>query len=135
MHVEKVERPAVDYTDRAYWHGIIKMSLSKFFILSVLHSKPMHGYEIARAVDRTTQGCCSPTEGTIYPVLREFEEGGYVTSEAEVVSGRERKVYTLTDKGRQAFKVGIDAWMEATRCLANSEKMVCAIDETSSCCR
>lgn len=109
-----VERPAVDYTGRIYWSGIIKMSLSKFFILSVLRERPMHGYEITRAVECSTQGCCAPTEGTIYPVLREFEQGGYVTVHTETVAGRGRKVYTLTDKGRQAFAVAVEAWMEVT---------------------
>ncbi|MFD0708241.1 PadR family transcriptional regulator [Photorhabdus akhurstii] len=102
----------MDYTDRMYWNGIIKMSLSKFFILSVLQQRPMHGYEIAREVEHSTQGCCSPTEGTIYPVLREFEQGGYVTVHNETVAGRGRKVYTLTDKGRKAFTVAVEAWME-----------------------
>ncbi|HBP5148475.1 TPA: PadR family transcriptional regulator [Pseudomonas aeruginosa] len=88
------------------------MSLSKFFILSVLQKRPMHGYEIVREVECSTQGCCSPTEGTIYPVLREFEQGGYVTAHTETVAGRGRKVYTLTDKGREAFTVAVDAWME-----------------------
>lgn len=134
MHLKNVERPAVDYTDRAYWNGIIKMSLSKFFILCVLHQKPMHGYEVARAVERTTNGCCSPTEGTIYPVLREFEEGGYLTSAAEIVSGRERKVYTVTDKGREAFRVAVDAWMDVTRCLIDSENVACATDKGQACC-
>jgi DNA-binding PadR family transcriptional regulator len=103
-----------DYTSREYWNGLIKMSLSKFFILCVLHTKPMHGYEIARTVERNTRGCCSPTEGTIYPVLREFEAGGYVTGRNELVNGRQRKVYTLTDKGRRAFAVAVEAWMEVT---------------------
>ncbi|OZA94524.1 MAG: PadR family transcriptional regulator [Rhizobiales bacterium 39-66-18] len=110
------------------------MSLSKFFILSVLHHKPMHGYDVARAVERTTNGCCSPTEGTIYPVLREFEEGGYLTSASEVVCGRARKVYTLTDKGREAFKVAVEAWMDVTRCLIDSERMVNADAPKSDCC-
>jgi PadR family transcriptional regulator, regulatory protein PadR len=118
-----VPKPAPDFTSRAYWNGTIKMSLSKFFILCVLHQRPMHGYDIAGAVERTTNGCCSPTEGTIYPALREFEEGGYVTSESEVVSGRERKVYTLTDKGRDAFKVAVEAWMDVTRCLIESGRV------------
>jgi DNA-binding PadR family transcriptional regulator len=134
MHLKRLDRPAVDYTDRAYWSGIIKMSLSKFFILSVLHQKPMHGYEIARAVETTTNGCCSPTEGTIYPVLRDFEQGGYVTAEAELVSGRERKVYTLTDKGRAAFKVAVEAWMDVTRCVVDSEKLVGAGADDPTCC-
>ncbi len=104
----------MDYTSREYWNGIIKMSLSKFFILRVLFTSPMHGYEIARTVAEVTNGCCAPTEGTIYPVLREFEEGGYVTAEMATVSGRERKVYTLTPRGRLAFEVAVGAWKEVT---------------------
>lgn len=111
------ERPAVDYTNRAYWSGIIKMSLSKFFVLCVLHEKPMHGYEVVQAVERTTKGCCSPTEGTVYPMLNEFEAGGYVTSHGEVVQGRERKVYTLTNRGREAFRTAVASWLEATDCI------------------
>jgi DNA-binding PadR family transcriptional regulator len=119
-----VAKQAPDYTSRAYWNGTIKMSLSKFFILSVLHQQPMHGYDIATAVEKTTKGCCSPTEGTIYPALREFEQGGYLTSESEIVQGRERKVYTLTDRGRAAFKVAVESWMEITSCLTDSQGVV-----------
>ena len=102
----------IDYTDKTYWNGLIKMSLSKFFILSVLRENSMHGYEIAREVEHLTKGCCSPTEGTIYPVLREFTQGGYVTSRMLKVSGRMRKVYTLTKKGHKAFAVAVKAWLE-----------------------
>jgi DNA-binding PadR family transcriptional regulator len=115
--VQKASPPRVDYASRDYWAGTIKMGLSKFFILRVLHEGPMHGYDIARSVERTTGGCCSPTEGTIYPVLREFEAGGFVTAMEEVVGGRQRRIYTLTDAGRAAFRVALDAWMEATAVL------------------
>jgi PadR family transcriptional regulator, regulatory protein PadR len=114
-------RHAIDYTDRTYWNGLIKMSLSKFFILCVLQTRPMHGYEITRAVERTTNGCCSPAEGTIYPVLREFEQGGYVTAHTDVVHGRQRKIYAMTDRGRAAFQVAVGAWMEVTQCLVRNE--------------
>jgi PadR family transcriptional regulator PadR len=119
-----VPRPSPDLTSRAYWNGTIKMSLSKLFILRVLCDRPMHGYDIARTVEQTTNGCCSPSEGTIYPVLREFEENGLVTHETDVVSGRERKVYTLTDKGREALRVAVDAWMEITDALVAADKVV-----------
>jgi PadR family transcriptional regulator, regulatory protein PadR len=128
-----VARAAPDYASRAYWAGTIKMSLSKFFILRVLHDRPLHGYDVARAVERATNGCCSPTEGTIYPVLREFEEGGYVTSETAVVSGRQRKTYTLTDKGREAFRVAVEAWMEVTRALVETERVV-ERESARDCC-
>ncbi|TGG91807.1 PadR family transcriptional regulator [Natronospirillum operosum] len=97
------------------------MSLSKFFVLSVLHRKPMHGYEVVQAVEKSTSGCCSPSEGTVYPMLNEFEAGGYLSATSEVVQGRSRKVYALTDKGREAFKVAVDAWLEATDCIVASK--------------
>lgn len=118
-----VARPAVELTDRSYWSGTIKMALSKFFVLRVLRDGPSYGYDIARAVEQVTSGCCSPTEGGLYPVLREFEQGGYVTSETEVVSGRERKVYTLTERGHEAFRVGLEAWMDATAVLLETDRM------------
>ncbi|EIM73564.1 PadR family transcriptional regulator [Nitratireductor rhodophyticola] len=93
------------------------MSLSKFFVLSVLHHKPMHGYEVVQAVERSTNGCCSPTEGTVYPMLNDFEAGGYLRVHSETVQGRERKVYALTDKGREAFQTAVEAWLEATDCI------------------
>lgn len=117
-----VPRSTVDLTSRSYWSGTIRMALSKFFVLRVLRDGPSHGYDIARAVERVTSGCCSPTEGGLYPVLREFEQGGYVTSKAEVVSGRERKVYTLTEKGIEAFRVGLEAWMDATGALVATDR-------------
>ncbi|MEZ0471807.1 PadR family transcriptional regulator [Luteimonas salinilitoris] len=116
-----VPRPTPDYTDRVYWQGSIKMSLSKFFVLRVLHRQPMHGYEVVQAVAKTTRGCCSPTEGTIYPMLADFEADGCLRSRLETVQGRERKVYALTERGRQAFRTAVAAWLEATDCILASK--------------
>lgn len=113
-----------NFLSHAYWNGTIKMSLSKFFILSALYRRPMHGYEIASEVANISNGCCSPAEGTIYPVLRQYEEGGYVVAHEETVSGRVRKVYELTDKGREAFKVAVEAWMDVTKSLTDCQKLV-----------
>jgi PadR family transcriptional regulator, regulatory protein PadR len=125
--LRSVPRPALDYTDRAYWQGTIKMSLSKFFVLCVLYQKPMHGYEVVQAVQKTTKGCCSPTEGTVYPMLNEFEAGAILASRIELVQGRERKVYTLTPKGRDAFQTAVGAWLEATDCILASKAAADAI--------
>ncbi|MEM9632120.1 MAG: PadR family transcriptional regulator [Pseudomonadota bacterium] len=112
-----------DLTSPEYWNNTIKMSLSKFFILCVLQDKELHGYDIAKEVERRTEGCCTPKEGTIYPVLKQFTEGGFVTCQSQVVSGRERKTYYVTDKGRQAFKVALGEWMKITRCLEECSNM------------
>ncbi len=127
------QRQSLDYTDPAYWGGTIKMSLSKFFVLCVLHQKPMHGYEIVRAVETTTKGCCSPSEGTIYPVLADFEAGGYVTAEPQVVNGRERRVYSLTERGREAFQVAVTAWLEVTDRVLEAGKLAVNSAGTPCC--
>lgn len=100
----------IRYESQEYWAGLIKMSLSRFFILCVLHQQPLHGYEITKRVEAITSGCCAPTEGSLYPVLKEFTEAGLVSVVTQVVSGRERKVYTLTSLGEQAYKVASAAW-------------------------
>ncbi|WCR04836.1 helix-turn-helix transcriptional regulator [Paracoccus saliphilus] len=136
--IRSIPRQSPDYADPAYWRGTIKMSLSKFFVLCVLHQKPMHGYEVVQAVEQTTKGCCSPTEGTVYPMLNEFEAGGYLTSHFDVVQGRERKVYTLTEKGAIAFQTAVDAWLEATDCIIASKAAAGALavshDEVETSC-
>jgi len=102
------------YESRDYWAGLIKMSLSRFFILHALHRQALHGYEITKQVADITCGCCAPTEGSLYPVLKEFEENGLVTVEAQIVSGRERKVYTLSEAGENAYQVASQAWGEVS---------------------
>ncbi len=104
----------MDYTSKEYWNGIIKMSLTKFFILRVLYVCPMHGYEIARTVANVTKGCCTPTEGTIYPILKEFEQGEYLYGVEETVGKRKRRVYHITTKGKEAFGTAVAAWEEVS---------------------
>ena len=62
-----------------------------------------------------------PHRGHSLPVLNEFEAGGYLTSHSEIVQGRERKVYTLTGRGRHAFQTDEAAWLGATDCIIASK--------------
>ena len=67
-------------------------------------------------------------------MLREFEEGGYVTSETTVVSGRQRKTYTLTPKGREAFApASRPGWKSPAR-LVDTERLVAVARHTGSAC-
>ena len=100
----------MDYTCRAYWTAMLNASLCKFFILRAVCEEPLHGYEVIRRVATLTGNLCSPTQGTVYPVLREFERCGCVRCKTETVRGRERKVYTATPKGRKAMATGLDVW-------------------------
>jgi DNA-binding PadR family transcriptional regulator len=68
----------------------------KYVILKLLRDKPMHGYEVMKALEERTRGCYSPSPGTVYPTLQWLEDEGLVTGRD--VEGK--KVYEITDAGR-----------------------------------
>ena len=107
----------MDYTCPAYWNAVISASLCKFLILRAVCDEPIHGYAVTRRVADLSGNLCVPTQGTVYPVLREFEHCGCVRSQIERVRGRERRIYTATPKGRKAIAAGTDVWRRGLSCL------------------
>lgn len=102
----------MDLENAAYWKSLINMSLSKFFILQTLHQGPTHGYALLEKMRIFTQGCCTPTYATIYPILSELAKGEYAVVKTETIDGRERKVYQLTEKGQSAYQEALKVWRE-----------------------
>jgi DNA-binding PadR family transcriptional regulator len=72
-------------------------------ILGLLADKPRSGYDIKAVVDRSTRFFWAASYGQIYPELRRLEEDGLIEGEDAPSGGRSRRVYTLTDAGRQAL--------------------------------
>lgn len=68
----------------------------KGLVLHLLEARPMHGYEIIKAIEDRYQGFYKPSPGAIYPALRTLLRNGHVS-----VSGEERrKTYRITRRGR-----------------------------------
>jgi hypothetical protein len=42
----------------------------KYVILKLLRDKPMHGYEVMKALEEQTHGCYRPSPGSVYPTLQ-----------------------------------------------------------------
>ena len=53
----------------------------KYMILRLLSEKPMHGYEVMRALEEESGGCYSASPGSVYPTLQMLEDQGYVVCE------------------------------------------------------
>ncbi len=102
----------MELESQSYWKSLINMSLSKFFILQTLFSGPIHGYALLEKMRDFTQGCCTPTYATIYPILNELAKGGYAVVKTENTGDRPRKVYELTEKGNLAYQEAIKVWRE-----------------------
>ena len=72
---------------------------ARFYILTILYEGPTHGYGILSKFQKRVGKKISP--GLIYPFLQKLEDRGVITYASEMVGEKERKVYTLTDEGRQ----------------------------------
>ncbi len=69
----------------------------KYVILKLLARKPMHGYEVMRALEEESGGCYSASAGSVYPILQMLQDQGYVV--CEETEGK--KVYSITEEGRE----------------------------------
>ena len=95
---------------------LLKGTLS-LLILSLLSRKAMYGYEIAATVHRDTDGTFTWREGSLYPNLHKLEQGGLIAGEwEEKETGRKRRYYHITQKGREALREKVQSWTEL--CLA-----------------
>jgi PadR family transcriptional regulator PadR len=80
-------------------------------VLAVLNDGPMHGYGIAREIERRSNNALKFKEGTLYPALHALERDGMITGEwRREHEGRERKVYQITPAGRAALVSRTKAW-------------------------
>ena len=94
---------------------LLKGTLS-LLILSLLGRKAMYGYEIAATVHRDTDGAFTWREGSLYPSLHKLEAGGLIVGRwEEKETGRKRRYYQLTPKGRAALKEKVQSWGELCR--------------------
>lgn len=103
-----IEKP--EMVSEEYWQDLIKKSISRYFLLGMLSTRPMHGYDIAKNIESCCEGWCRPTDGMIYPTIKELVAGGYIECVPEVIDGRQRKVCHLTDKGREAYQAAARTW-------------------------
>ena len=73
-------------------------------ILSVLQQRDMYGYEITKLITEMSDGIIVPKHGTMYPIIYNLIEEGYITSETQLFNNKARVYYHLEDKGKEYLK-------------------------------
>lgn len=76
----------------------------RLLALALISQAPRHGYEIIKLIEEKTGDWYSPSPGIVYPTLTYLEEAGYVTGSSE----GSKKLYTITDEGRDYLKAHTD---------------------------
>ena len=93
---------------------------AELVVLSLLSEGSKYGYLLSKEAAAKSDGKLRLTPGVLYPLLRELETQGLITSSWEEVrsdratpdddsEGRKRKWYRLSAKGRKRLTQRIDA--------------------------
>ncbi|MBU0706691.1 PadR family transcriptional regulator [Patescibacteria group bacterium] len=91
------------------WKTQLKKGISEMIILNILQEKTGYGLEIVKSLEENEE--IALTEGTIYPILSRLKAEGLVFTEwIESEQGRQRKYYSLSEKGRKVCKSLNEAW-------------------------
>jgi DNA-binding PadR family transcriptional regulator len=81
-------------------------------ILAVVAAGPAHGYAIIEELKLRSRGTFSLPEGTVYPALHRLEGAGLLASGWSNASGRKRRVYKLTARGRRRLDTSKREWSD-----------------------
>lgn len=71
---------------------------SRFYILTILYEGPTHGYSIISRFKKLVKKEISPS--LVYPFLQQLEEKHLVKYTIEPVGEKERKIFELTQEGK-----------------------------------
>lgn len=83
-------------------------------ILFQLIKEDSYGYEINKRVKTLTNGDYELKEATLYSAFRRLEEQGLINSYwGNQATGARRRYYTITPRGKEAFKQNIEDWNHA----------------------
>ena len=80
----------------------------ELFILGELMDNPMHGYLLREIISLAIGPLRKMSWGALYPLIRRLEEEGHIEIEAPTTersenSERQRKVYRISESGRERF--------------------------------
>jgi PadR family transcriptional regulator PadR len=97
-------------TPRATRNELLAGTLD-LLILRTLTLGRMHGYAVARHIERSSEDLLRMEQGSLYPALERLQRQGWVTSAwAKSPTGRRARYYTITASGRKRLGQKISAF-------------------------
>jgi DNA-binding PadR family transcriptional regulator len=75
------------------------INLLDVHLLRIVQNQPLWGYKIKKNIENTFN--IKIRHSVLYPTLNDLEKKGFLKSQKQTKSGRARKVYTITEKGKK----------------------------------
>lgn len=86
-------------------------------VLSVLAKEPQYGYSIQQRLQSASHDKVRLPAGTLYPLLHRLEAENLIRSWLDSSTGRQRKWYELTAKGKKKLAAQAKQWQEYANCI------------------
>lgn len=87
-------------------------------VLKLLESGPKYGYELVELLNHRSDGVLEMGQSTLYPLLYNLEAQGLVTAQRkQAPSGRERRYYALSAKGKRRLAHDVEQWHAVVRAM------------------
>lgn len=87
----------------------------EFVILGLLSLKARTIYEINKAIEQGVSLFYSASFGSLNIALKKMIQKGWVDFEERIENGRNKKIYHINEKGRQAFTNWLGSEIETTK--------------------
>lgn len=101
-----------DTTHNREW----KKGSTELLVLSLVESRPRHGYEIAKLIEARSQGALRFHAASLYPLLYRMERKGMIQGRwIEKAGQRRRRCYSLTVEGKNRLAEQRRGWRAFVR--------------------
>ena len=96
----------------------LKKGSAELIILSILETRPRHGYEICKLIEQRSNGSMRFHVASLYPLLYRLEERGWLQGKwVEKAGERRRRFYSSTVEGRRVLASQRDTWKAFVRAM------------------
>lgn len=108
------ERRTVMAIDKSLIQGSLTM-----LILRLLEERDMYGYEMIDTLRGRSENVFELKAGSLYPLLHSLEAKELVTVYEDDKTGKVRKYYHITGKGKKFLKEKKDEWNQYASAVTN----------------
>jgi PadR family transcriptional regulator PadR len=96
----------------------LKKGSAELIILSILETRPRHGYVICKLIEQRSDGGMRFHLASLYPLLYRLEEREWLQGKwVEKAGERRRRFYSLTAEGRRVLASQRETWKAFVRAM------------------
>lgn len=89
----------------------LKKGSAELLILSLVETRPRHGYEISKMIEVRSGGTLKFNVASLYPLLYRLEKRGWIEGHwLEKAGQKRRRCYKLTKEGKKILKAQRSTW-------------------------